>query len=413
VFQLEGERSFVHQEPIIVDKWSEYVLSLSKNQKHKAQCLITGEIGDIPALHPPIVGVFNAHTAGAGIVAINKDKTAFCSYNKTQGYNSPISELAAFKYTTTLNRLLQNNSMQKIQIGDATTVFWTERESPIEGMFGMMLDPKDLDTPDKAELLHVLEAIKEGKKPQEIDPNVKFYILGLSPNGPRLSIRFWHVCEVGQVEENIGKHFKDLNIQRCYESDPQYPGVRKLLYETINKKSRDKEPSPLLAGAMMRSILEGANYPESLLSSILNRIRADRNINYIRVAMLKAILSRKYRKQEMEVSVMLNKENKNCAYLLGRLFAVLERVQKEAIPGANTTIKDRFYGSASATPRVVFPQLLRLTQHHIQKAKYGHLRDKEIEEIISDIQEFPSHLKLDEQGVFAIGYYHQRNNKEN
>lgn len=104
----------------------------------------------------------------------------------------------------------------------------------------------------------------------------------------------------------------------------------------------------------------------------------------------------------------LDTENRNVAYLLGRLFAVLERTQQDAIPGANTTIKDRFYGSASATPRVVFPQLLRLAQHHIEKSDYGRFRDKQIGEIVCEISEFPAHLGLDQQGMFAIGYYHQR-----
>lgn len=104
----------------------------------------------------------------------------------------------------------------------------------------------------------------------------------------------------------------------------------------------------------------------------------------------------------------LDTKSTNIAYRLGRLFAVLERTQRDAVPGANTTIRDRFYGAASATPRVVFPQLLRLAQHHIQKADYGARSDKLIEEIISGISEFPAHLTLDDQGFFALGYYHQR-----
>jgi CRISPR-associated protein Csd1 len=183
----------------------------------------------------------------------------------------------------------------------------------------------------------------------------------------------------------------------------------RLLKETSNSKSKDG-PSPLLGGAVMQAILKGTPYPQNLLSAVIGRIRAEQNINYLRAAIIKAVLVRKNRIQghNMEVPMTLDKENKNPAYLLGRLFAVLEKAQQDAIPGANTTIKDRFYGSASATPRVVFPQLLRLAQHWVEKAEYGKLRDRQIEEILCDMQDFPAHLGLDQQGLFAIGYYHQR-----
>jgi CRISPR-associated protein Csd1 len=214
---------------------------------------------------------------------------------------------------------------------------------------------------------------------------------------------------VKDISEKLGQHFRDLSMVRPFETDPEYPGMWRLLKETSNQKSKDGPP-PLLGGAVMQAILNGTPYPQELLSAVIGRIRAEQNINYMRAVIIKAVLVRKKRilNQGMEVSMALDKENKNIAYLLGRLFAVLEKAQQDAIPGANTTIKDRFYGSASATPRVVFPQLLRLAQHHIQKAEYGKVRDKQIEEIVCDIKEFPAHMGLDEQGLFAIGYYHQR-----
>jgi CRISPR-associated protein Csd1 len=164
--------------------------------------------------------------------------------------------------------------------------------------------------------------------------------------------------------------------------------------------------------SVMRSILEGTMYPQGLQNAVINRIRADQDINYIRAAILKAILNRKNRIYKnssfKEITMALDKENKNPAYLLGRLFAVLEKLQQAAIPGANATIKDRFFGSASATPASVFPQLLRLAQHHIDKSEYGKMYDKQIEEILCDFKEFPAHMTLDQQGLFAISYYQQR-----
>ena len=404
VFQLDGEQGFMHDRPAIMATWSESLSDAAKGDS--GTCLVSGEVAPIARLHPAIKGVSGAQSSGAAIVSFNLD--AFCSYGKAQNYNAPVSEAKTFAYTTALNHMLRSGSPNRVQIADATTVFWTERDSPIEGFFGKILDPRDTSGEDR-ELAIFLEAVREGKLPRDIDGNVKFYILGLSPNASRLSVRFWHVSTVKDISDKLGQHFRDLAMQRSFDSDPKYPGMWHLLRETCNKKS-DGGPAPLLAGAVMQAILKGTLYPQELLSAVIGRIRAEQNINYLRAAIIKGALTRKKRiiNQGMEVPMALDKENKNTAYLLGRLFAVLEKAQQDAIPGANTTIKDRFYGSASATPRVVFPQLLRLAQHHIAKSDYGKLRDKQIEEVVCEIKEFPAHFGLDEQGTFAIGYYHQR-----
>ncbi|HOK67605.1 MAG TPA: type I-C CRISPR-associated protein Cas8c/Csd1 [Anaerohalosphaeraceae bacterium] len=417
VFRLDGERQYLHEKTAVKKIWLEHK---SRNQEGvQGYCLVTGQQQPIARLHPAVKGVRDTQSSGAAIVTFNLD--AFCSYGKEQNFNAPIGEMSAFSYTTALNYLLANDSRQRLQIGDATTVFWTERPSPVEGLFGMMLDPKEADVSDNAELRKVLEAVREGRPVNKTDSDIRFFILGLSPNAARIAVRFWHVCTVGEAEERIGQHFRDLRIRKDFDSEPDFPGIWRLLRETVNQKASDSSPQPLLAASLLRSILEGTAYPESLLTAVINRIRAEQslkdktgkpinNVNYVRAAILKAILVRKYRlsKQGMEVSMALDKENKNPAYLLGRLFAVLEKVQQDASPGINTTIKDRFWGAASATPKVVFPQLLRLAQHHLEKAEYGRMRDKQIEEILADLSDFPAHLSLDEQGLFAIGYYHQR-----
>jgi CRISPR-associated protein Csd1 len=407
VFRLDGEREYLHDKKEMKTIWQQY---LDRQQSEsEGYCLVSGQVAPIARIHDAIKGVAKAQTSGAAMISFNDD--AYESYGKKQNYNAPIGQSAAFAYTTALNFLLASDSKQKIQIGDATTVFWTERESPMEGMFGMMLDPKDLNAADNVDLHRNLEAVRDGKLLERIDPAVKFYILGLSPNAARLAVRFWYVCTVGQLEERIGQHFRDLELERSFDSDPEFPGIWRLLRETVNQKASDKSPQPLLAGAVMKAILEGTPYPQELQNAVINRIRADQNINYVRAAILKAILNRKHRiyNQGTEVSMALDTENKNPAYLLGRLFAVLEKVQQDALgQNINTTIKDRFWGSASATPKIVFPQLLRLAQHHIDKAEYGRIYDKQIEEIVADLSDFPAHLSIDEQGLFAIGYYHQR-----
>jgi CRISPR-associated protein Csd1 len=404
VFQLDGELMYIHDHAAVQEAWVRYCVG--EKSEVIATCLVSGETTAIARLHPAIKGVQGAQTTGAGIISFNLD--SFLSYGKKQNFNAPVGENAAFAYTTALNHLLRFENRQKIRIGNATTVFWTERASPIEGFMGVILDPHD-DAADLASVRLFLEAARDGKQlPGIDDTDLQFFILGLSPNASRLSVRFWHVSTVGDISGRIGQHFRDLAIVRS-ERDPEFPGMWQLLKETAAQGKTENIP-PLLAGATMRSVLTGATYPQSLLSSLITRIRADQTINYMRAAMIKACLNRKLRihQNTKEVSMSLDRESTSIAYRLGRLFAVLEKAQRDAIPGANTTIKDRYYGSASATPSVVFPQLLRLAQHHIQKAEYGGWTDKIIEEIIQGIDKFPAHLSLDDQGLFAIGYYHQR-----
>lgn len=395
---------YIHEHTDVQQAWTEHCAR--EGSEVIAPCLVSGRKSPIARLHPAIKGIQGAQSTGASIVSFNLD--AFLSYGKEQNYNAPISENVAFSYTTALNHLLRFESRQKVRIGDATTVFWTERASPIEGFMGVILDPRD-DSSDLSTIRLFLEAARDGKPLPDLDgdPELRFFILGLSPNAARLSVRFWHVSTVADVKGRIGQHFRDITLVRS-DRDPEFPGMWQLLKETALQGKTENIP-PLLAGAVLRSILTGTAYPQSLLSGLIGRIRADQTINYLRIAMVKACLNRKRRIHHLEeVTMSLDKESTQIAYRLGRLFAVLEKAQKDAIPGANTTIKDRFYGSASAMPSVVFPQLLRLAQHHLQKAEYGARTDKMIEEIMCGIEKFPAHLSLDDQGMFAIGYYHQR-----
>ena len=404
VFQIDKELKYIHERPAVKEIWSRY--QLENASEVVGRCLVSGEQATIARLHPLIKGVRGAKTSGAAIVSFNRD--AFTSYGKSQSYNSPVSEESVFAYNTALNYLLTSDNRQKIQIGDATTVFWTERDSKIEGMFGVLFDPSE---GDNKQIRDFLEAVRKGKASSfEENPDMRFYILGLSPNASRLSVRFWHVSSVSDIYKKIGQHFQDLSIVKEYENNPEVPGMWQLLRETAPLRKLDNVP-PLLAGAFMRAILTGELYPQSLLSAIITRIRADGQINYLRAATIKACLVRKFRnniREGMEVKMGLDKESNNVAYRLGRLFAVLEKAQRDALPAAKATIKDRYYASASATPRAVFPQLIRLTQHHIQKSDYGHVSDKRIEEIVESLSSFPGHLTIEDQGLFALGYYHQR-----
>jgi CRISPR-associated protein Csd1 len=426
VFRLESDLRFLHERPAAQQAWAQEYRGLAGTRE--GFCLATGREALVASLHPDISGVSGAQSSGALLVSFNLP--AFTSYGKEQSLNAPVGERAAFAYTTALNFLVRNGSRQKIRLGDATTVFWAERSTPAEDLLAFLFDPPGEDAAKTGEsspsnesattsLIHeVLSAAKAGRPigtvDPALDPDVRFYILGLSPNNARLAVRFWNVSTFGQLVERVGQHFRDMGVERQFEGDPEFPSLRRVILETAPTKKtirgieRDaKKIPPLLAGAVTRAVLAGSSYPRGLITEVLGRIRADHVVNYLRAAILKAYLVRNH---QMEVPMSLDCERREPAYRLGRLFALLEKAQKDAT-NPTATIRDRFFGAASATPAAVFPQLLRLGQHHISnpKAEYGGYTDRLIGEVMDGIDELPKHLSLEEQGLFTLGYYHQRN----
>ncbi|RQD77586.1 MAG: type I-C CRISPR-associated protein Cas8c/Csd1, partial [Candidatus Syntrophonatronum acetioxidans] len=425
VFRLQGDNQYIHERKHVVQAWSAYCSS--SDDAVVGQCLVTGKDLPIARLHPNIKGVAGAQSSGASLVSYNLD--AFSSYGKKQSYNASISEKAAFRYTTALNYLLSSEK-QRIRFGDTTTVFWAERSGSglEEDLLGALFFPvkeeneKKSKEPDRItrdprtiQLMHdIFSRIRAGKPIAEeltgVDLNVNFFILGLAPNASRLAIRFWHLDQYGNILKKLGQHHKDLEIVRNKNYDPEFISISRILKETAPRGDTKRIP-PLLGGILMRAILTGMPYSQVLFNSILSRIRADHNVNYVRAALVKAVLTRNhrfYKKDEEVIKMSLDEQNINTAYRLGRLFALLEKAQVDANPGLSATIKDRFFGAASAMPASVLPILLRLNQHHIAKAEYGRLLDKRIEEVLSLVDSFPHYLKLEEQGLFVLGYYHQR-----
>jgi len=418
VFRLEADSlRYIHQRPRIVEAWKKYVPYAEEQYAKDAEkrgdgkslnirgvCLLTGSLTNLARVHRKIGGVRYAQATGAAIVSFNEE--SYISYGKEQSLNSPIGIESAFAYTTALNYLLSRDD-RKIQIGDATTVFWADKETPMEDWFSQMFNPQQEDTSTLSDVRRFLESLRDGKKPKEIDGKTMFYILGLSPNASRLSVRFWYAGTVEEISDKLGKHFRDIAIEKQYEKDKEFPGLWHLLVQTA-VQGKTENINPLLSGELARSILTGSNYPLSMLSALISRIRANEEINYLRASMIKGILVRNYRK---EVKMALDKENKEVPYLLGRLFAVLEKAQQDALGDINATIKDKYYASSSATPSATFPVLLRLNKYHTSKGEHGNYYDTLNAEILEQLpaKKFPNHLTLDEQGLFAIGYYHQRN----
>jgi len=390
-FRLDGDSEFIHERPSVKKLWTSFI---EKKPFLKGISLLDGNIHDLQSQYTQ----FKFGT-GASLVSFNEK--AYESYRKKRGDNAPISVDAEFKSSSALKSLLRNKA-QRLQIGDTVTVFWAEKESPIEAFMGHVLNPSIEDKADAIPVRKFLEAVRKGKLPNEIDGEIKFYILGFSVNKARLALRFWHVCSVVELMERLHDHFQCLEMERS-ERDIPFPGIWHLLKETARET---KDISPVLAGSLTRSILTGANYPQNLYQGVIGRIRADRRINYLRASILKAVLQRNH---NQEVPMSLDTERREISYLLGRLFAVLEKAQLDALGKVNTTIKDRFFSAASSTPASVFPRLIRLSQHHIEKAEYGYVSDRRISKIMEDIDAFPVHMNLQDQGLFAIAYYQQKN----
>lgn len=422
VFMVNGGE-FVHRNKEIRKAWEKYRSNFQNEVV--MQCLVTGEYSPIAKLHPSIKGVRGTQPSGGSLVSFNE--RAYESYGriKEQGLNSPVSQYATFAYTTVLNHLLADDS-HKIHLGDATIVFWAESPKSIYQDFMSLYINGEVESNEKiiikdtaavSEVKAVFEKITQGKPigrlSDAFNEETRFYILALSPNAARLAVRFFISNSFGEYVKNIGKHYQDMRIEKQYPTDPDVIPVWRVLNETVSPKSSDKAATPLLAGAVLKAIVTGSPYPAGLYNSIMIRIKAEKDINYCKASVIKGYLLRSTKKYEEVLTVSLNEKSENTAYLLGRLFAVLEKVQLDANPGINATIKDRYFTSACATPASVFPVLLRLSQHHISKAEYGYSSDRKIADILEkldiDNNPFPSNLSLEEQGVFILGYYHQRN----
>jgi CRISPR-associated protein Csd1 len=447
VFRFEDERAWLHERPTARAIWGK--LFKSDHDTRQGMCLVTGERTTLERLHPPIKGFTST---GVSIVSFNAD--AYLSYkgslekvrsNKKEndsGVNAPVSSYAAFAYTTVLSHLLRRSedNRQRLQIGDTTVVFWAEAEDgntsvaeKAEGFLAAVLNPPVDDDSEVQQIRYVLDGIAQCRPLEELDPDLApgthMFVLGLTPNKARLSIRFWYVDTLDVMIKRLAKHREDL----CLDPSPwkTEPSVRRLALAAApsrwseQKKHYEhdsKNIPPQLIGELMRAILNGTRYPLSLLANIIMRMRADGDISGVRVAICKAVLVRNLRIQHSQehskevIPVSLNLTETNRGYLLGRLFYYFEHAQRRALGSVNAGVKDKYYGAASATPFLVFPFLIHNFNNHIAKLRRGVDRDKgaavAIERSAAEIIDmlrppFPSHLSIEDQGYFAIGYYHQ------
>jgi CRISPR-associated protein Csd1 len=422
VFALESERldgTFLHDRPASRDLVAGDEIATSDGPI----CIVTGVHGKVARLHPAIKNIWRGQSSGGAIVSFNLD--AFNSYGHEQGENAQVSEQAAFKYTTALNALLAGTS-NRMQIGDASTVFWADASAHVakaaEDVFDQMVN--QVSEERQAEKVGiVLERIRRGMPLRdaaadlipELAEGVRFHVLGLAPNAARISIRFSFEDDFDVLAENYRRYVEDLRVLPA-PRDP-YPPLWRYLIETAALGKRENV-QPNLAGDTMRAILTGSRYPMTLLSAVLTRIRADGEVNALRVGLLRALLRRNFNMVK-EAPVSLDPDNRNKGYLLGRLFALYESAQTAALGrNVNATIKDKFYASASASPRRVYPLLDRNSVNHLSKVgKQRPGQRVNLEKAIAEIMgamapgedPFPASLPAEDQALFGLGYYHQRN----
>ena len=385
-------------------------------------CLVTGKKTEIARIHRGIKGVPGSQSSGAALVSFNAP--AFESYGKEQSYNAPVGKYAEYAYTTALNYLLAQREYT-FPLGDSIIVFWSESgEEDYQKTFVFSLEPQ-LDVQDELKKIfgNLQRKIWVDLDDIKLDLNQKFYILCLAPNAARLSVRFFYQNSFGNILENLAKHYQRMEIVRPSWVGKEYLGIRYMLRETANQNAKDKLPVPNMAAMVLQAILSNDRYPASLYTDTLIRIRAEQgNVTYGRAAIVKAFLIQNYKWKEGEDYMGLNEESKDPAYIMGRLFSVLESIQKDANPGINATIRDRYFNSACVTPASVFPVLIRLKNSHIKKLERDSggtkiYYEKQLTDLMGKLEMsetttgFPQRLSLEEQGKFMLGYYHQTQKK--
>jgi len=429
-FSLKGDgRPFVFARPKVKERIGSLELI---DGAPIGTCLISGKTKQpIELCHPVIKGVRKSKPTDPDPNYISFNEQAFNSFGKKQSANAPSSKKSVFAYTTALNHLLAKNSAQRMQVGDASTVFWAKDACDFESDFLDYLSPqKGEEAVSYGKIKGLLSAIKTGIPP--VEEELPFYVLGLAPNASRISVRFWHDGNVKEIKERVAEHFQDIEMARpSYERN--YFSIKDLLLATTRHSSKhpygdSDDIVSHLAGDIFNAVIKGIPYPRTLLQKIVNRVKAEQglcdskgkrldNVTSARAALLKGFLVRNARiskSNQQEVSMALDKTYDNIGYVLGRLFAILERIQEQAQGrGLNKTIRDTYFGAAASSPLVAFNRLNQLSVHHLAKIRNSGKSTVWLDKLLGEVNDLlpkegiPPLLSLENQGRFSIGYYHQ------
>ena len=419
VFQIVGQTAYIHDDPAVSRWWQSQ--DTRPDEGVSGQCLVTGRKSVLARTHRAVKGF-----GGTGAAIVSFNERAYESYGKKQSFNAPVSEDVAFRYVTALNALLDgpNRLKHRFLLGDTTVAFWTDRSTPTEDIFTQFITqgsdisldgPANQDEGIRLKIEAFLKALRQGREAygdmEESAETTPFFLLGVASNRARIAVRFFHQGTLADLLNALRQHHLDIRVAPgARPGEPEFPPLQRLLEQTCplkNGKPDREKISPILAGPLLRAIVLGARYPEALYGATVRRLHAGAPVSYLRACVIKGYLNRNLNK---EVSVTLDSDRTDPAYRLGRLFAALEKTQKDALGETlNKTIRDSFYSAASATPGIIFPRLLRTYQHHLSKLEGGRRinREKLVQAIFAPLEHFPTHLGLSDQGLFAIGYYHQ------
>jgi len=441
-FRLQGDTGPIYDREAARDVLTASAL---EHEGKPGICLVTGKEARIARLHPPIKGIGDKL---APFVSFNEP--AFTSYGKIQGANAPVSEVAAFAYATALNGLLTSSGTNakgrpvypnRVMLGETTVPFWAEHGDAESITRALISGDEEMDAGDAlpvdertetTKLRDVLRRMQDGiplrDAAPEMDPASQVYVLGLSPNAARLSVRFWVEQSLADLTQHFQLHWADLRLDP--RPHPWPPPLWRLLLELAPQRESKNIP-PHLSGEVMRAILTGLPYPRALLIQTIMRIRADGDVNALRAALAKAVVTRVARRTHeafvrqnpdapswKDPLVALDRDENNVGYRLGRLFALLDYAQYLSVGSVNAGVKEKFFASASSTPRRIFPSILRMYQNHLSDARKSpetrdraNHTDSEIKQVMDGLEAhmpFPTTLSLDDQGRFIVGFYHQR-----
>ena len=429
---------FLHNLPAAKDVWNRHPQARAywvvpkdfETSRVSGQCMVTGAEARIPLTHPKIKGVLDADGndgkgGGRSLISFNKECPAFSSHGWKQNENAQVGEESAFQYTAALSWLLRRENGHRVRFSGTVVVFWSERPDGDENQIALWMGGEIPEGEDDASLREKLGEMRKGKRPQPIEKNANsgFFVLGLAGTAGRIAVRFWHESTVGEMWNNIADHYRGLEIAPTFQTPiPQTP---RRLRDALSAPG--KEIPDNLSAEFLSAIISGEKYPRPLLALAVRQAVSDRPRknqpksksdlrarDESRAALVRAFLIRNCNQNPMETKPVLNPEHPEPAYHLGRLFAALEKLQGDALGDVNATIRDRFIGGALSRPGSVFPVLIRGAHHHLRVLRGKHpglrvKRDQLIEEIHNRVRDkMPQTMTLEQQGMFFLGYYHQR-----